>query len=75
MDKILDELYQSDVWGSENESALNESRITHIVSVGSGFKPKFQERKYFIIEVKDAQSENLLNRISDAIQFMQEAKA
>ena len=58
--KIIDGIVLGNVKAATSENLLDKHGITHILTVGSGLKPKFPQRyKYKIIEEYDIPSANL----------------
>jgi hypothetical protein len=60
IDKIDENLYMSDVFTAENIVALNERKITHILTVTGHVKPRFPDQFWYkIIEIDDLPGENM----------------
>jgi hypothetical protein len=51
----------SDVWAAENLKLLQETKITHIVTVSFGIKPKYPEKgfEYLVIGIDDSSEQNI----------------
>ena len=72
LDEIIPEsLYLSDVWKAESLKHLQANKITHIVTVSQGIKPKYpSEFKYMVIPVDDVAEESIKKYFKSAIDFI-----
>jgi len=60
MNEIIEGLYLGDYVASQNKYMLQKAGITHILTVGSGLNPKFQDKfTYKLISELDIPSTNL----------------
>ena len=50
----------SDVWNAEKLPLLEKNKITHIVTVSGGIKPKYPTQfQYLVIPIDDTAEENV----------------
>jgi protein-tyrosine phosphatase len=75
IDEIIEgKVYMSDVFTAENLEVLDEKKITHIVTVSKGIRPRYPEKfQYFVIEVNDETTEDLRKHFRPAIDFIDNA--
>ncbi|CDW78718.1 leucine rich repeat and phosphatase domain containing protein [Stylonychia lemnae] len=74
IDQILPNLYMSNVYAAENQQILQELKITHIVTVSAGIKPKYPSfYNYKVILVDDNPKFDVKQYFWDAIQFVEDA--
>jgi len=71
--KILDRLYLGSYESAKNRQALDERKISHILTVGSSLSPAFENAfVYKIVKIADIESENLGEHFLDMMNFIEE---
>jgi len=61
MSEILEgKLFMSDVFTAENMDILKRNKITHIVTVSKGIRPRYPDKfTYFVIEAEDLTTQDI----------------
>jgi len=72
--EIVPNLYLGDVYAAHNTKALNNHKITHIVTCAVGVYPPFPEQfKYKHLNVLDCAAENMNEHFDETSQFISDA--
>lgn len=67
-------LYMSDVFTAENMQVLDQHKITHIVTVSGGIKPRYPHLfEYLVLPIDDSPDQMLKKHFLPAIEFIDKA--
>jgi len=74
--KIMDGLYLGCYEAAKSQTGLQERKITHILTVGSGLAPEFSDHEYCykIVKIADLETENLGNLFFELCDFIDEGR-
>eukprot|EP00742_Colponemidia_sp_Colp-10_P009058 GILJ01009849.1.p1 GENE.GILJ01009849.1~~GILJ01009849.1.p1 ORF type:complete len:333 (-),score=55.35 GILJ01009849.1:223-1221(-) len=73
---IMDGLYLSDMNVAINRTILTEYKITHIVVVASGIRPRFpKEITYLLIDIEDTDEADIFQHFEHTARFIDSARA
>jgi serine/threonine/tyrosine-interacting protein len=75
IDQILDNIYLGDFRAADDISILRDNGITHIINCAKDIPEVFPtDFEYLSLNLKDTPNEDLIEAISDSMNFMKNAK-